>query len=248
MNTTTTVPVSGDGPGHLLLTLDKDRTLGPAFRPWFMLQSRPGQEKIIRFGQYVEEFGPRIREQDGHEHRASVSFLFTYAMMKLRKHVALDEGLLLRCINHHDEPEGIIGKDVIAPTKTDKDDLEEYLAFESIYSELGDDVWPELQRAFLLQFCLTNPACFPDDARTIMGALAKEKRNEALFFDGVQRIDYLYYAYECHLRGVHKILHGVAVRQVEKLDRIAQELPGFQKELWTARVSLFFKTATKLPA
>jgi hypothetical protein len=221
-------------------TLEADMSLaiGPSFHLWLSLQS--GQEQITRFSGYIEKFGERMRHQNGHEHRCSVCSLFTYYMIRIRPHCILDELLLTRCINHHDEPEGILKIDVLAPKKTDLDDLREYEVFEKMYRPLGDDVWMELQKAFLLQFCLTNPKCFPPDARDVMSNLAKHCRHEALFFDGVQRLDYLYYAYECYRRGLHSILQEVAYGQLKKIELVAAELPGFSEAVWTREVAGFF--------
>jgi hypothetical protein len=163
-------------------------------------------------------------------------------MIRIRPYCQLDELLLTRCINHHDEPEGIMEIDKPAPLKVDADDLNEYLVFEKLYSPLGLDVWAELRDAFLLQFCLANPACFPEDAREVMSYLALAKRREALFFDGVQRMDYFFYALECYAEhGIMSILIDVARGQIVKLDKIAEELPGFRETIWTPAVEIYFR-------
>jgi hypothetical protein len=214
--------------------------LGKAHNTWKRLQS--GQEKLIRFGRYVEIFGDGIRHQTGHEHRCSVGFIFDLKMVKMRPYCKLDELLLTRCIAHHDEPEGILIRDVPANIKTSKDDLKEYLTFQKLYKALGKEFWKEMQRSFLLQFCLDNPSCFPEDARAIMEELSLTRRNEALFFDGVQRYDYLHYAYECFdKRGITKILADVAENQIERMDEIACELPGFDMVVWTPERRAFFR-------
>lgn len=213
--------------------------LGLSFEIWLKLQG--GQEKITRFGGYLPRYGQVMRHQNGHEHRCSVCFLFTEMMIRMRPFCELDELMLTRCINHHDEPEGIIGVDVLAPKKKDEDDLREYLVFEELYKGLGEEVWKELQRSFLLQFCIANPACFPEDARAVMSDLAVNRRYEALFFDAVQRLDYLYYAYECYTRGLDRVLHEVAQTQIDKIEAIAPQLPGFDAAVWTEERAGFFK-------
>ncbi|MFA6432768.1 MAG: hypothetical protein WCV82_03085 [Candidatus Paceibacterota bacterium] len=212
--------------------------LGPSYRTWRRLQH--GQEKITRFNRYLDVFGHKMRHQNGDQHRASVCFLFTDAMIRMSEYCELDQLLLTRCINHHDEPEGITGIDTPCIHKTDNDDLVEYLVFACLYEQQGPLVWKEMQRSFLLQFCLTNPACFPDDARQVMADLARTRRHEALFFEGVQRVDYLYYAYECFAEhGIVRILHEVANNQLDRLDTIADQLPGFRQVVWTAERSDF---------
>ena len=116
------------------------------------------------------------------------------------------------------------------------------IAVMTLYEPLGTAVWRELQRGFLLQLCLRNPACFPEDAGCVMTDLAEHRRNEALFFDGVQRLDYLYYAYECYVeRGITRILKEVVEKQIKNLDTIAAELPGFEEVVWTLRLRDYFQ-------
>ncbi|MGC9605422.1 MAG: hypothetical protein ABSF56_01545 [Minisyncoccia bacterium] len=160
----------------------------------------------------------------------------------MRPYCRLDELLLSRCVSHHDEPEGIRIIDLPADIKTDEDDLKEYLVFRRLCGPLGVAVWRELERSFLLQFCLRNPACFPEEARLVMTDLAEHRRNEALFFDGVQRLDYMYYAYECYVEhDIIRILVEVARNQIVELDAIAAELPGFDKVVWTLNLRDYFK-------
>lgn len=214
--------------------------LGPAYRTWRRLQH--GQEQIVRFNRFLPRYDGRMRHQNGHEHRCSVCFLFTQTMIEIRPFVVLDELLLTRCVEHHDEPEGILGLDLPANMKQSSDDLKEYLIFEELYKPLGFEVWEELQRSFLLQFCLENPACFPEDARGVMDWLATNHCNEALFFQGVQMYDYLFYAFECFAEhGAAEIMDEVSANQVPRLDRIANLLPGFREVVWTPERRLLFQ-------
>lgn len=227
----------------------KNSVLQPAFAVWLKLQSGP--EMIIRFGDYVNNpaFGARIRHQNGHEHCCSVGFLSDFYLIKIRKICQLDEALIGRCFRVHDIPEGIIELDVAAPIKTDQDDLREYLTFESLMKPLGSQMWAEQQKAFLLQFCLKNPACFPKDARKIMSKLARTKKNEALFFDGVQRLDYVFYAYECHANhDATMVLEEVLGDQFPKLENIRKQFPEFGKVAWTAQKRKFFSQFLKKSA
>jgi len=209
------------------------------YHVWRQLQH--GQEKIIRWSVWLEKYPKEIREQNGHEHRCSVGFLFTHSLIKIRPYLKLDELLLSRAIDLHDVPEGILGVDTPAPFKKDENDRDEYLAFEQLFKPLGEETWKELQRCFLLQFALENPVCFPDDARAVMDDIQKIHRNEALFFQGVQSVDYMYYCFECyHERGINDLLVEICPRQVPKLEKIASELPGFKEVVWTPQVKDFF--------
>ncbi len=222
--------------------MKNDSVLNPTFSVWRRLQQ--GQEKIHRFGQHLAnpETGHLLRLQNGHEHCCSVGFLARYYLIKMRQYIELDEALIMNCFRIHDIPEGILLIDVAAHLKVDNDDLNEYLAFEKLMKPLGADVWAEEQRVFLLQFCLINPTCFPADARIVMSKLLKSHGLEALFFDGLQRFDYLYYAYEALIeKEVSSVLAQVAFHQIPHLDRVASKLPGFREAVWTDEKRAFFK-------
>ena len=213
--------------------------LGPTFDVWSRLQH--GQEKIIRFGIYHKRFPHVLRKQNGHEHRCSVGFLFMESMIKIRPFIKLDELLLTRCIELHDVPEGITGIDLPSPNKKDCNDLQEYMVFKELYKPLGRDVWTEARRCFLLQFAVANPKCFPEEARLVMQELYEKHFHEALFFDGVQRLDYLYYAYEGFaVHGNETILNEVSSNQFDRLERISKLLPGFRRVIWTNERRNFF--------
>jgi hypothetical protein len=228
--------------GHSAVKSKMDKPFQRTYGVWLKLQS--GQENVIRWGPFLNspKIGRRIRRQNGHEHRCSVVFLAIRWLIAIRPYVTLDELLVTWCFENHDVPEGISGIDTPAPLKTDSDDLKEYLIFQELCRPLGKSEWLELERSFLLQFAIENPSCFPAHARKVMDALAKEKRNEALFFDGVQRFDYLHYALECLVeRNVPDVLATISPRQCEKLDSIAKELPGFSEVIWIPRRAKFFR-------
>lgn len=218
--------------------------LGHAYHVWRRLQH--GQELITRFNKYHARFPEKLRKQNGHEHCCSVGFLFDYYLVQIARYEPLDELLLIRCIKIHDVPEGISGIDKAAPDKKALDDLDEYLIFEKLYKPLGEVIWKEMQKAFLLQFALENPKCFPGDAQEVMSWLTMCKRKEALFFDGVQRLDYLYFAYECWKERRNKtLISEVSHGHTAKLDAVARELPGFEKVVWTPEVRKFFTEFNK---
>lgn len=165
----------------------------------------------------------------------------------MRPYLSLDEALVNDCCVIHDQAEGLLGVDVADPKKTHQNDLDEYEAFKELYGHVDRIVWESKQRSFLLQFCLKNPECFDTEARAVMTELAKTKRNEALFFRGMEMLDYLYYAYENGALGkVPDILKEVSANQVANLDRIAEELPGFSAVVWTPEIRTFFAGAAGL--
>jgi len=217
----------------------KNRVLGHTYVVWRKLQH--GQEKVIRFAEHHKRFDGQLRKQNGHEHCVAVNYLARETMIGMREYTPLDELMLTWSFKFHDEGEGILGYEVIAPIKTDEDDLKEYLAFEALYSKLDRRMWEDAQRCFLLQFALKNPKNFPAEARKVMGNLAHRYKNEALFFQGVQYVDYLFYGYECyHERGVREVLEDVTLSSFTHIESIASELFGFDKVLWTPERRAYF--------
>lgn len=226
--------------------------LEPQCRVWLTLQGgtnhkgddRPNQNKIIRFNRFLSKLGHRMRLQNGYDHRASVQAVATECMIDMSSYVRLDQLLITRAFNHHDEPEGILGVDHPATEKKDVHDLEDYVIFEKLYRSMSAKVWAALQEAFLLQFCLTNPSCFPDDARQVMAWLARDHRHDALFFQAIQQYDYLLYGYDQLVnRGIVEIINEVSRNQMGSLDAMREELPGFREVVWTPeRRKIFAKT------
>lgn len=210
---------------------------GHRFRVWLTLQS--GQERIIRWSRFLAKF-PFLRKQTGHDHRCSIYFLCSSHLVLIRDYVHLDEALILDCCSVHDEAEGLLMVDVPANIKKDTDDLAEYLAFRDMYHPLGPKIWRAKQMSFLLQTCVNNPECFDNDAREVMSMLAKTKRFEALFFKGIEMLDYLYYAVEGSDAGAHGLVQEVATHHVHKLDEIAEEVPGFERVVWTPELREHF--------
>ena len=183
-----------------------------------------------------------MRKQNGFQHQCSVLHLSNEIPIMLRKYIALDELLIMRCFYLHDIPEGILGEDLPAPTKKQSDDLKEYLAFEKLFKPLGADVWKEYQRAYLLQFILEDFDLFPADAQEVMHELRRQNYSEALTFQAIQMMDYMYYAEDCCENGaVSTVLEEVTVNAIEKLDWIAKRLPGFREMVWTAERRAYFE-------
>ncbi len=206
---------------------------------WLKVQS--GQSSIIRFSRYTNKYDKRLRWQNGFQHQASVCFLCMQILIELRPYVSLDELLVSWCFHLHDVPEGLLGRDVLAPNKTEKDDLDEYSAFREHFSTLDKTVWVAMHRAYLLQTALKVPRIFPKDARKIANDLRRHKYFEALAFQGIQVMDYLYYAEECATRNVVEVLEDVASSALPQLDQIAKKLPGFTKTVWTPERRAYFE-------
>jgi hypothetical protein len=158
---------------------------------------------------------------------------------QLRQYVVLDGGLIITSCNIHDIGEKAKGKggDTLYIDKTIMGDFEEYLRFRRYYQSLDSFSFHALHRAFLLQYARKNPAVFPFEARCIMSDLATNFSMEVLVFEAIERWDYVLYALEqYHDRGNEKILVQTLRHQIEPLNFLARELPGFGDAIWTADI------------
>ena len=216
-------------------TLDN---LRPLIAAWQAPQV--GLPEVVRWAQYVAD--GNVRHQNTLQHSLAITILGAMVIAQIRAASAaeLDGELLLTALAIHDEGEGDLGQDTLWKDKSAKGDLAEYLAFRKRYEMLGP-AWRSLHAAFLLQFCLKNPECFPEDAREIMERLSATHRYEALAFEAIENWDYLLYSFEQYLeRGNEKILVQVFRNQAPILNRLAAELPGFAA-IWTPELSAWSK-------
>ncbi len=222
------------------LSKEPDPVFGGLYFVWRRLQH--GQEKVIRWGNARERFGG-LRPQTGHDHRCSLELFALHSMIEMRPYGRMDEALAMGSFRVHDVPEGVAQEDKAAFLKTDKDDLHEYMLFLDLCSSLPMPVVKELQRHYLIQHALDNPKCFPADARKVMRKLKEENLHEVLFFQGIQNMDYILYAYEGYReRKVHGLLKEVVTDQFKGLESIARRLPGFREAVWTKERSDYFKS------
>ncbi|MCX6716230.1 MAG: hypothetical protein NT077_04465 [Candidatus Taylorbacteria bacterium] len=236
MNNSSSDDNTGDGSLEIDgVTIANGGHFGHSYRIWRASQLNGD---MTRWGAWCAEF-PELRKQGIFEHMVSVSWLVDEKSLLMRAAgFELDRELLLRVGRIHDFSEPIRKMDVAATKKKDSDDFKEYLVFEKMFSQYP--LWTVYQEAFLLQTCLRNAECFPAEARAIMARLAVEKKLEALFFKGIEMLDYLYSAYEGTVeRGVKEMLPCVSARHVSMLDQIAIEFPGFGQVIWTQQVREF---------
>ncbi len=195
-----------------------------------------GLPEVVRWKKYLEK-GGGVRRQDSLQHSFSITLLARMLIEKLRPHVALDGELLLTASLVHDFGEGEIRKDTLFIDKNAEGDLREYSAFAARFMQLPNELFEPFCRAFLLQFALKNPENFPPAARTIMRALAQEKRMEALAFEALEYWDYLLYALEQYrTHGNAKILAQTLRNVISPLRKLAVLLPGFSAEVFTEEV------------
>jgi hypothetical protein len=182
---------------------------------------------IIRWSKYVDnrQYGS-VRSQNTLQHTHALVTLGSIMIPVLA--AGLDEVLLLKALHFHDEGEGLVGFDTLYIDKSELGDLKEYLAFRQNYCQLPARILERLETAFLLQFASKNPECFPPKARSIMTQLQHDKTMEILAFEAIERFDYYLYAVEQFVDHDNiAILLQTLRNQIDRLDGLAQILPGF---------------------
>lgn len=206
----------------------------------WMLQSE--FSKIIRWSTSLSK--PRsevLRRQTCTEHVLSVEFTARFVIdvyTNITK-IMVDRELILDAFHFHDYGEPLKGRDVVATIKQDTDDRDEYLAFMEFTQDLPEPILLKYQRAFLLQFCLDDSDCFPDEAKEIMAKLKKEKHQEAILFKFIENLDYLLYAIEQYQKhGYTPLLMNVLTETKPNFDFCKRANP----ELF----QIFFDPTTKL--
>ncbi|MFA6315374.1 MAG: hypothetical protein WC648_03365 [Candidatus Paceibacterota bacterium] len=235
-NASTTLQVS-----HGACEKATSEPFGQTYQVWLRLQS--GQEKVVRFGQYVKMFDGKLRHQTGYDHASSINFLCMTYLLQMRPYIRLDELLITRACQIHDIPEGLLERDIPLPFKKGHEDLEEYKAFRDAFEALGIELWSEYHRCFLLQWALEDHPDLPPDARKILLTLRNSNQAEALFFEGLQKIDYLYYAVECEKEhGINRVLQDITKQHFGRIEEISEELRGFGEVVWTTKRRLYFES------
>jgi hypothetical protein len=217
--------------------------LGLLIAAWKAPQT--GLPTVVRWGKYLKD--PQLaRSQNSLQHSLAITILGSMVIGLLERYndhgVRINRGLLMTAFAIHDIGEGEIGAttDTLYIDKNEEQDHKEYIAFCNRYEPLGKTMFEPLHEAFLLQFALKAPLCFPTRARHIMLELASENFLEANIFDAVERWDYVLYALEqYHERGNEKILVQVLRGQIPHLDRLADKVPGLRQTVWTDDVGLW---------
>lgn len=206
-----------------------------------------GQTKlpeVVRWKKYRKKGERRkVRRQNSLQHSYSITILGSIVCHVLRPHVLLKESFLKDAWMIHDHGEGEICSDTHYIDKSDERDLKEYEAFVKCYSVLfSKELFEDFHKAFLLQFALKNPPNFPEEARLIMMELTTMNAMECRVFEVVERLDYVFYAMEQYIkRNNAKILVQVMRNQMDHLNRLAKDLPGFGETIWHESARVWFQ-------
>jgi len=201
--------------------------------------------KIKRWGgfSFHNKDIPGLETQSVMEHVSTIIRLIDVVIIlidpyiRTYKHKFLDKILLLRSFEVHDDGKALLKRDIIAPKKTEKDNLNEYIAYIQYLKKLPLIIQDKYEYAFLLQFALKNPVCFPNKAREIMKRIRKIHYFEALTFEAVEKFEYLFYPLKIkNFDG--DILANVIRRQLPFYQKYIENnlLPGFREKIFTEKV------------
>lgn len=184
-----------------------------------------------------------IRTQDVLQHSYSITVLAKIFALKISPYIPnFNHDLLLTSFLLHDHGEGELKRDICFVSKGNGDDLDEYEAFVRRYSQLEDNVFLHLEKAYLLQYALKDKPEFPARVQLIMEHLAMDNYYEALAFEVVELWDYLLYVYEQVQNGCDlAILSDVASNHWARMSRLADLLPGLPETVWTPVVADAFR-------
>lgn len=208
----------------------------PHYGVWRTLQIE--HEAVIRWGPY-RECNTRLHEQTNLHHIVSLLRISDLYLRNLLGYVVFNLGMVNTVAQCHEDGEAVLGRDVNYNVKTGADDFAEWVAFRDMLSGALKEMKQreELHKAFLLQFILGDVSHFEQDpeAFAIIQDLQHYSLLEARLFNALERLDYIYYAWQAYEdTGDVVILTHVLRRHVPKLKECASGMiDGFSKVMWT---------------
>jgi len=195
-----------------------------------------GLPLVIRWKKFLQN--GKAREQNSLQHSYSIAVFAIIFVKMLEKYASFDKEIIMDAVLLHDHGEGELKRDILYNDKEESHDFDEYLAFVTRFGQLPEAVFKKCQRAFLLQFALSNPVSFPEKARAIMQEIAEKQKVEALIFRALEYCDYFLYALEQYQEldnvGLMVLVLG---NHIPHFEQLAKELPGFKEVFWTEEVS-----------
>lgn len=191
---------------------------------------------VVRFASHNKR-NPALRRQTTDVHTLGYLTLLVWGLEQIDRYIpGLKSGLVLKSATLHDSSEGTpeIG-DIEHPLKTDEGDVKEYLAFYHRIEHFTPIARQGMLEAFLLQYAdVRGPEGFPDEAAEIIRMHQRLHPFEARFLSAMERFDYLFPGLEAYqVHGDVYLLLSVLRRHTPHLQRYAETIPGFGKEIWT---------------
>ena len=205
------------------------RTLTAVMHPWKNAQCPMGETK--RWGNFPD-YGQNLLM-----HNNSVPWVAEWVISEVSRTHAIDQALLYRAFIVHDHGEPLTGGDEHIDAQTDDKEIKEWAAFVELIKGVRPEMKDRLLRAFALQYARKKQtAQWSEQLVILANTFATSYRVEAVVFDFSEKLDYLFTAYDGHLRGVknkdeHMLAHALR-HNVPKLNAMCEELSAL-KRIWT---------------
>lgn len=209
------------------------KTVRAIMEPWKNAQ-RP-MDAVIRWGNFPR-YGQKLVW-----HNNSVPIVLTWVERVVKQHrsgLEIDWALLYRSFVVHDHGEPLTGGDEHADARTAGKEVWELQA----YSKLVNLINPKwLNQHFILPFILqfVRKGCagnVPLDHSWALNKLKQENQNEAIIFEFIERMDYIFTALHGYYLGIRNGKEGMLEHcfrnQAPKLDGLCEELPVLA-QIWT---------------
>ena len=186
-----------------------------------------------------------LRPQSFLEHSASFVYLADHLISKMNGNLAgkINKEMVMKACVLHDVSKGVGGQGIFRVNKNSEEDVVEFLSFSSLIAS-KDDLRNShiLEKIYLLQFCLGDVSAFPSAQQKIMRRLAYRYKPEALMFQVITFLDYLFYAEEQYVRfgkDSHGLIHEVTTAVVPLIEQLVPQIPGLDT-LWTPKAKEHF--------
>jgi hypothetical protein len=146
------------------------------------------------------------------------------------------KGDVYEALIFHDHGEPLTGGDEHIDAQTKEKEVREYEAFQKLLIDIPIKTLSGWLTSFTLQFCRkTSAADLPSKGQIIVDALCGHAGKEALVFEFIERLDYVFTALDGFDRSVRNEREGMLEHclknQAQKLNGLVEELP-ILGEIW----------------
>lgn len=206
------------------------KTFRAVMKPW--LNAQQPMANVIRWGNFPD-YGQTLLM-----HNNSVLVVAAWVCRVVECHDAtFRKGAVYEAFIFHDHGEPLTGGDEHINAQTTGKEVREWNAFEQLLNHLPNWLQQKWLSAFTLQFCRKSSAVdLSDRAQHILHPLTRHGAKEALVFEFIERLDYLFTALDGFDRGVRNKQEGMLqhclTNQTHKLNALVDELP-ILGEIWT---------------
>jgi len=205
-------------------------TMRAVMQPWINAQ-RPMQA-VVRWGNFPD-YGQTLLM-----HNSSVLVVAAWVCRVVeRDDITFRKGAVYEALIFHDHGEPLTGGDEHVDARTNGKEGKEWNAFAKLLEHVPVWLHDKWLQTFSLQYCRKASASeLPERGQHIVHPLARHGAKEALVFEFIERLDYLFTALDGFDHGVRNEYEGMLEHclknQTHKLNELVVELP-ILAEIWT---------------